>query len=327
MLLPFKRYCSFHLIVKEIFLTYLEIGNLVKKVRTTTVVPYFWAIANAVTREEFEIHMKSLKEFHIAAAQYLQDIPFRLWVTAFYTGEYYGHKTSNVVESTNKVLKTTRELPILELLNTIWHYVMNHRFQRYIKACSPDTDSIFTPWCYKELLNSKKWAMANDVQASSPTSAIITQTNKKTFIVDLSTSSCSCGNFQSNGIPCGHVFSFIYYLQSCFSAHSHPSDYVPKCFTILAWKETYATNLAPISLTDLTDHQDESISAPSKERKGQGRPKVKRFISGEKRKVRKAQAQLNGEVVALEHGQGSQACTKCGEYGHNRRSCLENTVV
>ena len=94
---------------------------MVKKVRTTTVIPYFWAIANATTKEDFEKQMHQLNEFNHDAAKYLQEIPNHLWVTAFYSKAYYGHKTSNVVESTNKVFKTTRELPILELLNTIWH--------------------------------------------------------------------------------------------------------------------------------------------------------------------------------------------------------------
>lgn len=127
---------------------------MIKKARTNTVVPYFWALANAVSKAEFENEMKVLEDFHLGAAEYLKDIPYQLWVTAFYTGPYFGHKTSNVVESTNKVFKSTRELPIIELLDSIWHYIMKHRFQRYTKATS--CDSVFTPWCYNELLNSKK---------------------------------------------------------------------------------------------------------------------------------------------------------------------------
>ena len=88
--------------------------------------------------------MQLLQQFHPAAVQYLQGIPPQTWVTALYPGPQYGHKTSNVVESMNKVFKETRELPILELF---WHYVMNHRFQRLNKALACET--LHTPWCYE----------------------------------------------------------------------------------------------------------------------------------------------------------------------------------
>ena len=264
-----------------------------------------------------------MKDFHPNAAQYLEDIPPQLWVTAFYPSPYYGHKTSNVVESTNKVFKNIRELPIMNLLDSIWHYVMKQRFERFTKAST--CISSFTPWCYTELLNSKKWSTSNTVQASSPTSAIITQTNKKTFVVDLISRSCTCGHFQANTIPCGHAFSFISYLQSCFSNASTPGDYISNFFSLLSWQQTYASNISPISSTDISSTVQ--ISAPTKERKPQGRPKVKRFTVGDQRKKRRAQAKLDNTMAALEKGEGSQACTQCGDYGHNRRSCKGEKII
>ena len=201
---------------------------------------------------------------------------------------------------------------------------MDHRFQRYTKATA--CTSPFTPWCYDKVLNSKKWSMANSVQASSPTSAIITQTNQHTFIVDLILRSCTCGHFQSNGIPCSHAFSFICYLQSCFSNHSSPGDYILQCFSTSCWQQTYISNLSPISLTDITLLSQ--VTAPSKERKTLGRPKVKRFTRGEQRKIGKAQARLNNNAeIAPDQGEGSQACGNCGGYGHNSRSCKENKII
>ena len=81
--------------------------------------------------------MMQLQELNLGAANYLHNIDPQLWVTAYYKGSYWGHKTSNVVESTNKVFREDRELPILSLLNTIWHYVMDQRFKRHTKATYP----------------------------------------------------------------------------------------------------------------------------------------------------------------------------------------------
>jgi len=42
--------------------------------------------------------------------------------------------TSNIVERINLDFKALRELPIVELLQTLWHKVMTVRYQRYQQA-------------------------------------------------------------------------------------------------------------------------------------------------------------------------------------------------
>jgi len=96
----------------------MQIGNFCKRYNNA-LANYFWAIANAVSVDAYEKEMNNLEQYNAGAAQYLQSIDSKLWVTAFYPGLYYGYKTSNVVESTNKVFCKDRELPILDLLNKI----------------------------------------------------------------------------------------------------------------------------------------------------------------------------------------------------------------
>jgi len=270
--------------------------------------------------------MDQLVQFNPNAASYLKDIDPKLWVTAFYAGPYYGHKTSNVVEATNKVFKEQRELPVLDLLNTIWHYVMEERFERYTQACAL-YPQIHTPYGYEALVQNQRWAKSNTVQISTTTSGVITQNNHRTFCVDLWLRTCDCGHFQKNGIPCGHAFTLIQALQACINSHPQPRDYMPYFFTTLAWQHTYHYNLKAVSLDQLaagsnTGEDFGSIVAPKKERKAMGRPKVKRMVAGESRRhIAKAQAVLNNSEIAPVRGAGSQSCTHCGEYGHNRRRC------
>ena len=241
-------------------------------------------------------------------------------------GPFFGHKTSNVVESTNNVFKKDRELPILDLLNTIWHYVMNQRHQRYQQAIKELQESkILTSFAYTALRESQHWAHSNTVDISSITSGTITQSNKKTFIVDMLLRTCTCGHFNINGIPCGHAFSFIQKIypssRSTLSTIT-PRDYVPYWFTLLAWRETYRDNISPISIYTLTHApqiQAPNILPPT-DKVPRGRPKVKRFTSNY-RKVAKAQARLAGIDSPPESGVGSQACRQCGKYGHNRATC------
>lgn len=66
----------------------------------------FWPIANAGTAFNFTTPMQALRDANPAAADYLVGIDSYMWVTAYYTGPYFAHKTSNVVESINTVLKS-----------------------------------------------------------------------------------------------------------------------------------------------------------------------------------------------------------------------------
>ena len=84
-------------------------------------------------------------------------------------------------------------------------------------------------------------------------------------------------------------------------------------------------NILPISLTDIA--LSDEISAPLKERKAQGRPQIQRHTGGEQRKIGRAQAQLNNSDQAPVQGQGSQSCSHCGEYGHNKLTCTEDAIV
>ena len=239
----------------------------------------------------------------------MQSIEPESWVTAFYTGQYFGHKTSNVVESTNKVFKDKRGLPIIELLDTIWDYVIKHRFQRFLKASATNLQSqIHTPFAYQQVLHSQQWALSNTVIMASMTDGKITQRNHKTFLVDLKLHTCTCG----------HAFSFISTLQTHLPNHPNPRDYIPYYFSLLAWRNTYTQNITSISLPKFEPVAE--IVAP-KEKKARGRPKVNRHTIGSQRKQATAQAVLNGNQLAPEKGPGSQSCTRCGMYGHNRTSC------
>lgn len=160
-------------------------------------------------------------------------------------GAFFGYKISNVVESANKSIKSERELSNLDLLHKIWNKNMAEQFQHYTDACHMFVCQTHTDFCLQKLLQSQQWASQNWVIISSQTKGIVTQINSPTYKVDLEKQVCDCGHFQENGIPCGHVFSCI------FAIGRRPHVYVPEFFTMEAWKNTYLTNLAPISLDNI----------------------------------------------------------------------------
>src|ERR1700722_13997441 len=96
--------------------------------------PQFWAVARARTEAQYIAALQKLREIKEAAATYLEQALPKTWAEAWFPSRRYGHNTSNIVESVNKTLKLERELPIVELLDSIWHQVMQHRANRLAAA-------------------------------------------------------------------------------------------------------------------------------------------------------------------------------------------------
>ena len=127
-----------------------------------------------------------------------------------FRGRRYGHDTSNVVESQNGVLKLDRELPIVPLLDAIWHRVMEKRADRLCAATALlEAGREMTPFVEGVVSQGRRWAQGNRVQHSTLFEARVVQPNGQIQIVNLTAGTCSCSEFQSNGIPCGHAIATI----------------------------------------------------------------------------------------------------------------------
>src|SRR5258706_3969135 len=195
---------------------------------------------------------------------------------------------------------------------------MKHRYSRLMKAKQLEEEGyIFTDFCNQKLSLAKRWASANLVYMSTPSSALVTQTNGKQFAVDLNLRHCGCGNFSENGIPCGHALSVIQQLQRS------PHAYIPNYFLISTWKQAYTQNLSPISLNSLPTTSPYTSSSslpephtlypPTTQQKPRGRPKVNRYQAGSQRKKAPSHNPIPGS--------NQQACSLCLIYGHKRSTC------
>lgn len=93
-------------------------------------------------------------------------------------------------------------------------------------------------------------------------------------------------------------------------------------FTLITRRNTYLTNPQPINIHDLTLAVD--CNLPTTQHSPAGRPcSIKHNTVGSRQRyIAPAQASLNTEVLPPERGTGSQASMLCGEYGHNRWSCM-----
>ena len=81
--------------------------------------PAFWKVARAKARAAYNRQMEELRVIKPEAASYLQAASPDTWAAALFYSRRYSYNTSNIIESLNKTLRFERELPIVELLDTL----------------------------------------------------------------------------------------------------------------------------------------------------------------------------------------------------------------
>ncbi|KFZ19703.1 hypothetical protein V501_00553 [Pseudogymnoascus sp. VKM F-4519 (FW-2642)] len=107
----------------------------------------FWKIARAKTRATYDDALRLLRERNEKAAAYLTAAEPERWAECLFPGRRYGQETSNLVESQNQVLRFDRQLPIVELLDALWHRVMEKRLLRLQAATiAIQGGAVTTPW-------------------------------------------------------------------------------------------------------------------------------------------------------------------------------------
>ena len=107
--------------------TYYLIDNFTTKF-SRILKPLFWRIYRANLKARFESLIDELRKINELTAQYLLDALPELWAKSYFIGTRFGYDISNIVKSINKILKLDRELPIVQLLDSLWNYIMDQRF-------------------------------------------------------------------------------------------------------------------------------------------------------------------------------------------------------
>jgi hypothetical protein len=116
-----------------------------------------------------------------------------------------------------------RELPVLKMLNGIWHKEMDRRASR-LRFEEGDAFS----------------GQNNVLMHSIPRGiGVVIQRDGKRLQVDLEARTCTCKRFQDNGIPCGHALTVIY---TCDRA---PAEFFPDYIKTTSWVATYADRNFP----------------------------------------------------------------------------------
>ena len=138
----------------------------------------------------------------------------------------------------------------------------------------------------------------------------------KWYVVDLLASTCTCGHFQYNDIPCGNAIAVIQTYRDpaggqCRSAR----EFIPYNLTLEAFKATYAEPMLPVDVDGIEPQGENDCRAPLF-KKARGRPQTARLTAGEQRAREAAwHGALQNIPDRVLH------CSRCGREGHNALRC------
>ncbi|KAK2661745.1 hypothetical protein Ddye_000319 [Dipteronia dyeriana] len=150
--------------------------------------------------------MEQLANINSEAAMYITDVGFERWARAYSPWKRYNLMSSNIAEAMNNAIKVCRELPITEVIDCIrgvlqrWFYVCR-TFAGKLKSTL--TTKVDVSICVK------------DEKASYLTVYPITyysflvKDGDLDGTVDLTSKTCTCREFDMDGLPCEHALACI----------------------------------------------------------------------------------------------------------------------
>ncbi|RID71102.1 hypothetical protein BRARA_C03060 [Brassica rapa] len=279
-----------------------------KEFNNSLLVNYLWEAAQALTVIEFEAKVLEIEEASQDAAYWIRRIPPRLWATAYFEGQRFGHLTANIVESLNSWIAEASGLPIIQMMECIRRQLMTWFNER--RETSMQWTSILVPTAERRVAEALELARTYQVlRANEAEFEVISHEGNN--IVDIRNRCCLCRGWQLYGLPCAHAVAAL------LSCRQNVHRFTESCFTVATYRKTYSQTIHPIpdkSLwREMSEGGDPSVGKggvegvvinPPKSLRPPGRPRKRR-----------ARAEDRGRVKRVVH------CSRCNQTGHFRTTC------
>ncbi|XP_068493058.1 uncharacterized protein [Phaseolus vulgaris] len=276
-----------------------------KEFNNTMLVSLLWDAANALTVIEFEAKILEIEEISQDAAYWIRRIPPRLWATAYFEGQRFGHLTANIVESLNTWILEASGLPIIQMMECIRRQLMTWFNER--RETSMQWTSILVPSAERRVAEALDRARTYQVlRANDAEFEVIS--HEGTNIVDIRNRCCLCRGWQLYGLPCAHAVAAL------LSCRQNVHRFTESCFTVATYRKTYSQTIHPIPDKSLWKESSEGdvnankaievVINPPKSLRPPGRPRKKRV-----------RAEDRGRVKRVVH------CSRCNQTGHFRTTC------
>ncbi|XP_022867074.1 uncharacterized protein LOC111386828 [Olea europaea var. sylvestris] len=253
-------------------------------------------VVHAYTLLEYEYYMQQLDSINEKIRGYLDEVGLERWSRFHMPSNRYSTMTSNIVESVNAITKSAKNYPILALLESL-RQILQSWFCRH----KEDAQGTFTILLIK--YEKKMREMSTDMRNLRvfPINQAMFSINgeSSSFVVDIENRTCTCRMLQVDQLPCPHALAVF------ASMKIDPYEYCFYYYTSEAFRNTYQETIFPVGnpaeWTVPNDVHDIVVIAPN-QKQSCGRPTEKRFRPAYEENI-------------------TVKCGRCGESGHNRRTC------
>ncbi|XP_021984789.2 uncharacterized protein LOC110880602 [Helianthus annuus] len=305
--------------------------------------------SKAYTVPDFEAKMEELRLYNIEAYNWLASIPPIHWSRSHFTGRAQSDVVlNNMCEVLNARTVNGRDKPIISALEFVREYLMQ-RIVNVIRKIR-QTNGPLTPRVAKIFENTKKlaanynvrWSGGTKYQVSGKVTVDGAATHKQ-YVVDVVDRVCTCREWEVSGIPCRHAVAVNWDMAMNGQEVGPPESWVNECYYLETWKRVYSHTIGPINgrelwpksqvPTNLTPPLHHTpIGRPKKKRRKDAvelQDEVERASQARNKRNRAAEADNEQAVVGGKFTRKwkSVKCQKCGEKGHNQRTCGRTKTV
>ncbi|WVZ66532.1 hypothetical protein U9M48_015737 [Paspalum notatum var. saurae] len=255
-------------------------------------------------------------------SQWIQDKPKEKWALLYDTnGRRYGIMTTNYAERYNMVMRSSRGIPLVGVVEFILYGCAKYFRERYmsISADLSNASVLFgrTITKYMEtktdkaqihnarLLGTRENRFEVSCRDRSRRGVRRERTVQETVIGNDGTAHCSCMKPTLLHLPCSHV------LAACRELSVDPTNFVSTFYTKGAIAATWNQELFGYGMV-------RAYTAPNEQKWYIPNPALKRL------KGRRQTRRIRNGMDEAEAGKCPKQCTQCGAVGHNYKKCPEN---
>ncbi|KAL4587996.1 hypothetical protein LXL04_000874 [Taraxacum kok-saghyz] len=272
-----------------------------------------WDSATTTTTPHFDNAMELFRQFDVEAYEWLKKIPPEQWSLSHFSGRAKTDSlTSNVCEVFNSKILDARDKPVITCLEYIREYLMKRIVvvQKAIDKCKGP----LTPTATNLLEPIMKEATQNVCIFNGLDKTQVTTPRKDQYVVNLKEKTCTCRYWELTGIVCSHAVSTIWdKINRGGKKVPEIEAWVHPIYWLETWADMYSFKVDPINGRTMWSKAPcpTTLTAP-KHQIQVGRPKKKR---------KRAQGEVVTTGKNLSRKYITVTCSKCGNKGHNQRSC------
>ncbi|XP_061375373.1 uncharacterized protein LOC133317521 [Gastrolobium bilobum] len=257
------------------------------------------------SKVDFDIAFAKFRDISPEIADWIDQIPKEKWMRAYdVDGLRYGHMTTNLFESVNRVLKGARNMPITGLVKYTYSKLVHYFVERgqaaaaQLHASHRHCKNIVEAMKFNESL-----ATGHNVRTYNVDETVfeVDEGYERLYSVNLPQKYCQCGKFKAFKYPCSHPYA------AALSVRRNTFGYVDDVFLTENLVHAYSFLWQPIGNEVVIPPSVGAVIIPDRSMlRAKGRPKSTRIYN---------------EMDEVEASQSRIKCGLCKLPGHNRRSC------